>query len=214
LVAATIFAPALLPNQRDEHHRAEILLLVVGLTSAYDFARRLSPFLLARGSFSCGASWPAPTANWNSVELSSVRLHLRLDERLTRNARPPNPAPASAPTSSTSTRAPPDLPALTKRMVRGGEELEGPSYEPILIQEYGGKYHPLTVPTTLIGQFGVTTSRTPGSGRTVISIVGPGATFAPGSKRNRASKVARMICACIIAKFAPTQIRGPAPKGM
>ena len=84
----------------------------------------------------------------------------------------------------------------------------------VLIQEYGGKFRPLTVLTTLIGQFGVTTSRTPRSGRTVINIVGLGAAFAPGSKRNRASRVARMICACIIAKFAPTQIRGPAPKGM
>ena len=60
----------------------------------------------------------------------------------------------------------------------------------------------------------LTTNRTSPSGRTVINIVGVGRGSGPGSKRNRASNVARIMCACIIAKFAPTQIRGPAPKGM
>ena len=62
-------------------------------------------------------------------------------------------------------------------------------------------------------QRGVTNSLTPPSGRTVIAIVGTGGGPSPGANRNRASRVARMICACIIAKFAPTQTRGPAPNG-
>ena len=34
-----------------------------------------------------------------------------------------------------------------------------------------------------------------------------------GRKRKRCIRLARMIPACIMAKFAPTQTRGPAPKG-
>ena len=46
-----------------------------------------------------------------------------------------------------------------------------------------------------------------------MDMVGVGKEFGPSSKRKRARRVARMMCACIIAKFAPTQTRGPAPKG-
>jgi hypothetical protein len=44
-------------------------------------------------------------------------------------------------------------------------------------------------------------------------MVGIGKELGPNSKRKRARRVARMMCACIIAKFAPTQTRGPAPNG-
>lgn len=54
--------------------------------------------------------------------------------------------------------------------------------------------------------------KTPGSGRTVMVIIGRGAGRL-GAKRKRCTRVARIICACIIAKFAPTQTRGPAPNG-
>ena len=62
-------------------------------------------------------------------------------------------------------------------------------------------------------QIRFTASRTPVSGRTVMDMVGIGMEFGPRSKRKRARRVARMMCACIIAKFAPTQTRGPAPNG-
>ena len=62
-------------------------------------------------------------------------------------------------------------------------------------------------------QIRFTASRTPVSGRTVMDMVGIGKELGPNSKRKRARRVARMMCACIIAKFAPTQTRGPAPNG-
>ena len=62
-------------------------------------------------------------------------------------------------------------------------------------------------------QIRFTANRTPVSGRTVMDMVGIGMEFGPRSKRKRARRVARMMCACIIAKFAPTQTRGPVPNG-
>src|SRR3569623_474372 len=59
---------------------------------------------------------------------------------------------------------------------------------------------------------GSTARNTPGSGLTVIDMIGCGE-GPRGVKRKRATRVERMMPACIIAKLAPTQTRGPAPNG-